>query len=343
MSGQPILIADGPVLPGLDFRHFAGDSDFLAMSRIINAAKLADNVERSDSPEKIAIAYRSLHNCDPYQDMCFAEVDGEAIGYCRVYWEAQEDGQHTYGHFGFVDPKWRRRKIGQAMLDWSEARLREIARSHTADKKLFRSWAEGDETSTTVLLLTNGYQATTYGAEMSRSILDEIPSAPLPDGLEIRPVEEGQLRQIWEADAEAFRDHWGFRPQTETDWEAFLERPFTDISLWKVAWDNDRVVGQVRSYIDTDENEEYDRLRGYTENISTIKEWRGQGVARALICESMKLLRERGMEEVGLGVHTENPTGAFHLYSNLGYQVDATSTTYEKPLELTNLGRPGLS
>jgi hypothetical protein len=37
------------------------------------------------------------------------------------------------------------------------------------------------------------------------------------------------------------------------------------------------------------------------------------------------------MEEAGLGVHTENPTGAFHLYASLGYQIHATSTTFQKP------------
>jgi ribosomal protein S18 acetylase RimI-like enzyme len=30
--------------------------------------------------------------------------------------------------------------------------------------------------------------------------------APLPEGVEIRPVEDEHLRAIWEADAEAFRD-----------------------------------------------------------------------------------------------------------------------------------------
>lgn len=326
-------VINPPDVPGLRFRHFAGTSDFAAMARIVGAAKRADNIERSDSPELIANSYSHLHNCDPYEDVRFAEVDGVPIAYSRVYWEAQEDGQRVYHLFGFMDPAFRRRGIGQAMLNWNEARLRTIASSHPGDNKVLRSWADGDEVGTRALLVRNGYRPITYGAEMSRGIDDEIPSASLPEGLEIRPVTPEHLRQIWEADAEAFRDHWGFREQTETDWEAFLDRPFTDITLWKVAWEGDRVVGQVRSYIDTDENEEYERLRGYTENISTIKEWRGRGVARALICESMRALRDRGMNEVGLGVHTENPTGAFHLYSSLGYEVDSTSTTYEKALE----------
>ena len=38
------------------------------------------------------------------------------------------------------------------------------------------------------------------------------------------------------------------------------------------------------------------------------------------------------MTEVALGVHTENPNGAYALYAGLGYEVVLTWTTYRKPL-----------
>lgn len=303
------------------------------MARIIGEAKRADGIERSDSVETISTWYKHLHNCDPYLDMLFVEIEGEPIGYSRVWWEKQEDGLHTYRSFAVLDPAWRRRGIGQAILDWDLERLRSIAAGHDSQLKVFRSGIDGGEHGTKALLEANGFKPITYGAEMSRSILGDLPDAPLPHGLEIRPVEPEHMRPIWEADAEAFLDHWGARRPTEADWEGFLDRPFTDPSLWKVAWEGDKVVGQVRSFIDPDENREYDRLRGYTENISTIREWRGRGVARALICASFRILRERGMHEAALGVHTDNPTGAFHLYLSLGFVVETTGAAYERPFD----------
>lgn len=53
---------------------------------------------------------------------------------------------------------------------------------------------------------------------------------------------------------------------------------------------------------------------------------------KALIVESIRELASRGMTEVALGVHTENPNGAFDLYAGLGYEVVSTWTTYRKPL-----------
>lgn len=332
MVGEQIEMPHAQFVAGLEFRRFVGESDFPAMISVIDAAKRADGVERTDTVADLATNYRHLVNCDPYRDVCIATVHGRVVGYSRVWWEKQEDGLVVYLSFGFLHPEWRRQGIGRDMLAWNQNRLKEIAASLPAtERAVFRSMADGGEIGAKALLESDGYVPVTFGASMSRTLMGDLPELPLPAGLLVRPVESDHLRSIWEADATAFLDHWGSRPQTEIDWLRFLERPDTDPTLWRVAWEGDRVIGQVRSYIDPDENAEYQRLRGYTENISTAKEWRGQGVARALICQSMAALRERGMTEAALGVHTENPTGAFHLYSSLGYEVEATWTVYEKP------------
>ena len=43
-----------------------------------------------------------------------------------------------------------------------------------------------------------------------------------------------------------------------------------------------------------------------------------------------------GMEEVGLGVDTNNLTGALRLYQRLGYEKEKTMMTYRKPMEETD-------
>ena len=37
------------------------------------------------------------------------------------------------------------------------------------------------------------------------------------------------MRTIWEADVEAFRDHWGYVEPTDEDYERFLEFPYNDL------------------------------------------------------------------------------------------------------------------
>lgn len=55
-------------------------------------------------------------------------------------------------------------------------------------------------------------------------------------------------------------------------------------------------------------------------------------MAKALIAESIRELAAPGMTQVALGVHTENPHGAFDLYARLDYEVTSTWTTCRKPL-----------
>ena len=119
--------------------------------------------------------------------------------------------------------------------------------------------------------------------------------------------------------------HW--RRFVSSKW---LAGPHHDPALWWVAWDGDQVAGQVRSYINPGENSEYHRKRGYTEFISVRRPWRRQGLARALLCQSLEVLRDRGMEEAALGVMTANPRGAMRLYESVGFRVRETFGWYRK-------------
>ena len=232
----------------------------------------------------------------------------------------------------FLDPAYGGRGIGGALLGWNEARLREIATDHDSPEKVLEAWAGNRNEAATALIRAAGYEPGTYMAEMVRPSVDDLPDHRLPDGVDIRPAREEDLRAIWEADMDAFRDHWGYVEPTEAGYERFLAFPYNDLSLWKIAWDDEGVAGQVKSFIDTAQNDEFDRKRGWTEAISTSRRWRRRGVAKALIVESIRELADRGMTEVALGVHTENPNGAYDLYESLGYEVVSTLTTYRKPL-----------
>jgi ribosomal protein S18 acetylase RimI-like enzyme len=154
----------------------------------------------------------------------------------------------------------------------------------------------------------------------------------LPDGVELRDVQPEQLRAIFDAHWEAFRDEWDFREQSEADWVEFIDHPYRDTTLWKVAWAGDTVVGQVKPYINDEENAARGVLRGYTEDISVHRDWRNRGIAGTLLAWSLQELRDRRMAEAALGVDTNNPGGAFQLYTSLGFELVAYEAVYAKPI-----------
>src|SRR4030065_1990233 len=81
-----------PAISGLALRGFQGESDYPKMLATINASKVADQIERSDTVEDIARNYAHLHHCDSFQDMIFAEVNGEEIGCGRLWGEINYGG-----------------------------------------------------------------------------------------------------------------------------------------------------------------------------------------------------------------------------------------------------------
>lgn len=331
-----IDIPDAPQIPGLAFRHFRGAEDYPKMVAVIAASAEADKIERVDSVEDITNAYSHLVNCDPYQDMIFAEVNGEVVGYSRGFWRQEENGPRIYTSVGFLAPAWRRKGIGTSVFRWMENRMQAIAGSQPATEPgLFEGFVTDGNIGLAVLLEKNNYQPLRYFVEMVRPDLENIPDFSIPEGLEIRPVLPEHHRAIWDADDEAFRDHWGYSKPSEEDYQAWLgNKHIFQPELWQIAWDvsTNEIAGQVRTFINTAENEKYNRKRGYTEFISVGRPWRKRGLARALIVQSLRLQKEQGMTESALGADSENLSGATRIYEDCGFQVIKRNTIYRKPL-----------
>ena len=326
--------AGAPAVPGLRFRHFAGEGDFPAMLRVWSAAREADGVEEVTTLEQLRLNYSNMVNCDPARDVVMADVDGELVGYARVFWNDLVEGGRSYENFGFIHPDWRRKGIGGAMHRHNEERLREIAAEHPdASPKWF--WSEGADADpgNTALLIGDGYTPARYFYDMVAPTLDAIDATPMPDGIELRPVTRDQYRTIWLAAAEAFRDHWGQAEWNEADWEKFIADPDNeDPALWRVGWAGDEVAGVVTTTVPSEENERHGRARVYVAGVSVRRPWRRRGLARALLAGSLVAARDAGFTSASLGVDTDSPTGATALYESLGFVPDKTFTTYRKPM-----------
>jgi mycothiol synthase len=287
MISDTILLPDAPANPGQVFRHFHPPDDYHHMASIARASAVVDGTERADTAEELANLYAHLTNCDPFTDMIFAEVDpddgraSETIGYSRGAWREEGNGERWYRFFGRITPAWRGKGIGRVMLGWIEGRLREIAAGHPLEiKKYFICSAEQREVSFAAMLERAGYGAVRYSFEMVRPDLESIPDFPLPDGLEVCPVLPEHYRAIWEADNEAARDEWGFVERSEDDYQAWLaDTTVFQPELWQISWDvaTNEVAGQVRTYIDHEQNKLYNRKRGWTEFISVRRPWRRRG------------------------------------------------------------------
>jgi ribosomal protein S18 acetylase RimI-like enzyme len=197
-----------------------------------------------------------------------------------------------------------------------------------------RSLAAETEPGFQAILTAAGLVPVRWVFQLRRPTLDDIPDAPLPEGLELRPVERDQVRAILLADEEAFRDHWEPRDFTEASMRSEMESKELRLELWVVAWVGDEVVGSVQGWIWPEENEALGVKRGWLHSVFTVREYRRRGVASVAVARSLAILKERGLDTGILGVDATNPTGALRVYENVGFSVAEKSTAWRKPFEV---------
>lgn len=323
-------------IPGLVLRPYAGESDHPELARVQNAEYETDGVRgRVSVPELDAWLRHPSDQFDPARDLRVAELDGQPVAYAWVDWVDTTAGEREYRSRGFVHPSFRRRGIGTALFADGLRRLEATAASHDVERpRLLGTFTHDQSTGAPKVAAAFGLEPVRWFFDMERSIVGDLPPIePLPDGLEVRPVGPDDAPAIWQADHDAFRDHWGGFDPSDAAYRRWIDSPEFEPPLFVVAFDGDEIAGAVLNVIYPEENAELGIQRGWLDSVFTRRAWRRRGLARTLIVRSLHLLRERGMELAALGVDADNPSGALGLYESAGFAVTERMTAWRRPLE----------
>lgn len=322
-------------VPSILLRPVRWPEEAATLNDIANAGRLATGNLEVSSVEGILNHYAHLVHSDLVTDLRLAEHEGRPVAYVRVEWQDEVRGGRNHVQVLFTRPDIPAGAF-EAILDWGEARSREVAATLALNPPTtFGAYLNEETAAHRAILESRGYRGARFFFAMVRPTLHDIPDMPLPAGVEVRPVQPEQLRAIWAAEVAAFQGHWGASESdgSEARWLGFRDEPLNDLSLWQVAWAGETVVGMVRPYINPLDLEVLGVARGWCENISTHAEWRGRGVAKALIARALVALRERGMTEAALGVDVDNETGALGVYRAMGFEERTRETDFRKPFE----------
>lgn len=330
-----IEISGAPEIDGLVFRRFKGKSDFSVMSSIGRRSWEADGVENIETEEELANDYESLSNRNPSSEILIAEVMGEPVAYGQIWLELDSGGERVFWHIAHVVPEWRKTALRLAIFRFNEMQVKLIAKCQPwSEKTSLGAWALDEPNDWKKMLLAEGYTPVMHLHEMIRQNLKDIPNNPLPEGLELREARPEHYPEIWNARKEALRETpWFVESNYDREhYELWLNEPTFMPDLWQVAWDGDRVAGMAENHVPL-ENQTFGRKRGHTQILFVLPRWRRRGLAKALLAESLVMMRGRGLKEATLDANTQNTSGEIQLYESVGYRVDTKYATYKKPLD----------
>jgi len=160
---------------------------------------------------------------------------------------------------------------------------------------------------------------------MGRELEADEVAIPPPDGVTIRTFEVGRdERTFHQVSNDAFAEHWGSTP---TPYESFAAQwwgdPEFDPTKIFLAEADGRVVGECAWIVF--------ETGGYVASIGVLKDWRGRGIAQALLRRAMADMARLGHRDVFLSVDSENATGAVGVYEKVGMRVRRRSLVFQKP------------
>jgi mycothiol synthase len=306
---------------GFEMRHPTMD-DLQAVHHVITTSDLAYHGSADITLDELHTDWLSPEFNLQQDAWLIAGPAGQVVGYASV---GQREHARIYSEV-LVLPEFARLGFQDALLAEVEQWAREQVPQARPDARVALSFyvAQGDEQQA-LSLQRHGFQEIRRSWNMEIT-MNEAPAEPQwPACVSVRTFRPGDERVVFDADDEAFKDHWGYMPGNFERWKHWtVERKTFDPTLWFLAYEGDQIAGiSLCTYRDE---------LGWVDTLAVLRPWRRQGLGQALMLHSFGEFYRRGTRTVGLGVDAQNLTGATRLYERVGMHVVRVYINYEKEL-----------
>jgi len=248
--------------------------------------------------------------------------DGRVAGYADL---GEQDERRRFWIDLRVPPGPQAEEIAGALLDELEAHTASIAAAGATIRAVVSSPYE----LAARLLVNRGYEVFRQSFQMRIELDGELSQPQWPEGISVRYFVPGEDDEaVYEAQHEAFEDHFEATRQSYARWREWSFTESFDPSLWLLAVEDSEIVGVCLCRPEVGAGGEL----GFVDSLGVRRPWRRRGIARALLLHSFGEFRVRGKRGVALGVDGLNTTGAVQLYELAGMYVARRNDHYRKPV-----------
>jgi mycothiol synthase len=301
----------------------AARAEARAIAGVIIASDIAELGAAESSVEDVLDDWKRAGFALETDAQVAVTTEGRVVGYGYV-WERDPGVQ--YQADGYTHPEYEGRGIGTQLVRWMVARARQMLahRPHDQPAHLIHYVHHPNEAAR-ALFEREGFRPARYAWRMLIE-MDAPPPAPQwPAGIQVRTFLPGEERQVHAVVQEAFGDLEDFTPMPFETWaQLTFENHDFDPSLYFVAQAGEEIAGLTLGF-------KWPKM-GWIRHLAVQRPWRRQGLGLALLQQAFGEFYRRGERKVGLGVDSENATGATRLYHRAGMSVARQFDQYRKEL-----------
>lgn len=313
-------------IDGVGWAPWTAD-DLSEISAMLSAVEAHDQPSERHSAAELeedfaSTSYDLVRDCRVGRD-----PSGEVVAIARSICTDSDVAVRRALLMGAVRPDRRGRGIGRAVMAWQLAHAREWYAANLTDEHgplRLSVFADSKAAAEHALAERFGLRKARYFAELTRH-LDEPVTVPEVQGIRIVPFGSVPAEQTLAVRNAAFRDHWGSVERPLAGWLEQLRGSAFRPEWSFAAVDGETVVGFLIGVAYEQDWAPQGYRSGYIELLGTLADYRGRGIATALIGSAMAAFQRDRMEAAEIGVDSESQTGAAGLYASLGF-VETSAT-----------------
>lgn len=295
------------------------DSD--RITSLINRSESFDGVPRILQPDEF-LEELDDPTVDLARDCRIAIVDTEIVGWILIRHTPSGAWLERAVLDGNVDPLHRGTGIGTQLMTWGVEQASNRLRGIDNDlPKFVRTYAYEQIADLQRLVSRLGFVPVRWFEELLLA-LEALPPASSPSGVTIIPWPDDRDEELRHVKNASFADHWGSIPISAEDWGSGVNGFGSRLDLSFAATDSatGALIGHCLNKHYPADEELLGRRDGWIDNLGTLREWRGRGIASSLIAHSLNAFAEAGFSHASIGVDTDSPTGASRLYRSFGFE-----------------------
>lgn len=249
------------------------------------------------------------------------DESGKIIGFAML---SKRHAESTaYGLDRVIHPTQNRTEVAEAILNWSNQRLVEIARERHTALTVGVAPFEQDALQDIAILESRGFALIQngYNVYMGCGLENPIEAPVLPAGFEIEPLIESELAE--------YQALYGFAAVMLEHQKELIYHPQYQHLVIK------NPAGKMVAYLECSfSREEWFRSRqqiGWIDYIETHADYQGQGLGLALMQTGLQHLKAHGAAQAMLVTTHDNIAGQ-HLYHKAGMEITAEERVYSKTI-----------